>query len=92
MVNYAFPRGSMGTNKDYNVSELLGVVAKRDRTMEEMLEMMKKIAKLVETEKEFEQKAKDIITLNPTLWGIAIDFNELYRRFKEGYKEWKKWN
>jgi len=71
-----------GSQKKYNVKDLLGTVYVQveNRSEEEILQILRKLKEKSDTAETMLQKANDIVTLNPNLFGIGLNISELIKK------------
>lgn len=73
-----------GSDKVYNVKELLGLIqiGKKDR-LEKILEILMHIKTEFIEEKSLENEINNIISLKPNIFGVGIDINEVIRNYRK---------
>jgi small GTP-binding protein len=76
-VKMYFPDGS---ENEYNVKELLGTVFVENKNEEEILRLLKKLVDKNDTEESLKEKANNIIMLQPNVFGMGLNVNELVRK------------
>ena len=69
-----------GSDKLYNVKDLLGTIQADDRTEEEILNILKKLKTDSDTPDTLLKKANNIILLQPNFFGLGIDVNKLLKQ------------
>jgi len=68
-----------GSEKEYNVIDLLGSIYSKTRTEEEMVALLEKIRDKNDNEETLVKKADDILVARPTIFGIGIDLKALVK-------------
>lgn len=69
-----------GAEHEYQVSELLGSIQPRRKTEDEILAILRRLAERDDTEESLLRKANSSVMLQPNLFGIGLNLNELIRR------------
>jgi hypothetical protein len=69
-----------GSEKEYNVKDLLGTVYVEKKTEEEILRLLRKLKEQADTHETLLKKANDIILLQPNFFGVGIDLNKLVKK------------
>jgi small GTP-binding protein len=69
-----------GSDKLYNVKELLGTIQIDSRTEEEVLGILNKLKSDSDTPDTLLKKANDIVLLQPNFFGLGIDINKLLKK------------
>ena len=69
-----------GSEKEYNVKDLLGTVYVEKRNEEEILEILRKLRDESDTEESLLKKANDTFILQPNVMGVGINFNKLIKK------------
>jgi internalin A len=68
-----------GSEKKYNVKDLLGTIYVEKRNEEEILEILRKLRDVSDTEESLLKKANDIFILQPNFMGLGINLNKLIK-------------
>jgi hypothetical protein len=68
-----------GTDKEYDVQELLGYVKPEKKSEEEILEILRELRDKNDTEATLMQKANKSFLLQPNFFGLGVNLNELIR-------------
>ena len=69
-----------GSDKLYNVNDLLGTIQADDRTEEEILSILNKLKNDSDTPDTLLKKANNFVLLQPNFFGLGIDMNKLLKR------------
>jgi internalin A len=69
-----------GSDKRYNVKELLGTIQTDSRTEEEILGILSKLKTDSDTPATMLQKANDIVLLQPNFFGLGININKILNK------------
>ncbi len=69
-----------GSDKVYNIKDLLGTIQDDDRTEEEILSILNKLKTDSDTPDTLLKKANDIVLLQPNFFGLGLDINKLLKR------------
>ncbi|KAF5419007.1 MAG: hypothetical protein C5S49_00980 [Candidatus Methanogaster sp.] len=66
-----------GSEKEYNVKDLLGTIYSENKTEEEILQILRELKEKSDTEETLLKKAKDSVILQPNFMGFGIDVKKL---------------
>ena len=69
-----------GSDKLYNVKDLLGTIQADERTEGEILSILDKLKTDSDTPDTLLKKANDIVILQPNFFGLGLDINKLLRK------------
>jgi len=69
-----------GSDKRYNVKDLLGTIQADSRTEEEVLGILSKLKSDSDTPDTLLKKANDIVLLQPNFFGLGVDINKLLKK------------
>jgi hypothetical protein len=70
-----------GSEREYRVSEVLGSVQPRRRSDEEILSILHAIREATDTRETLLEKANRVVLLEPNVFGVGININNLIDRF-----------
>jgi small GTP-binding protein len=71
-----------GSEKKYNVKDLLGTIYVEKKTEEEILEILRELKDRSDTEEALLKKAEDVVILQPNFMGMGIDLKKVRFRIK----------
>jgi len=69
-----------GSDKSYNVKDLLGTIQVENRTEEEILRLLNKLKTESDTQETLLKKANDIVMLHPNFLGFGVNLNQLLKK------------
>jgi len=69
-----------GSDKRYNIKDLLGTIQADSRTEEEVLGILNKLKSDSDTPDSLLKKANDIVLLQPNFFGLGVDINKLLKK------------
>jgi hypothetical protein len=69
-----------GSEKEYNVKDLLGTIYVEKKTEEEILEILRELKDKSDTEETLLQKAEDVLILQPNFMGLGIDVKKAIKK------------
>lgn len=73
-----------GSEKAYNVKQLLGAIEDIQKTENEILGILKKMLQNAEDENDFIRQANRIVQLQPNFFGIGVNINNLISKVLKG--------
>jgi hypothetical protein len=69
-----------GSEKEYNVKDLLGTIYVENKTEKEILQILKKLKNQSDSQETLLRKANDIIQLQPNFFGVGVNLNALIKK------------
>lgn len=66
-----------GSERKYDVKELLGTIYVEKKTDEEILGLLRKIKTQTDNQESLAKKANEIIQLQPNIFGVGVNFNKI---------------
>ncbi|MHC4866383.1 MAG: COR domain-containing protein [Planctomycetota bacterium] len=69
-----------GSEKQYNVKDLLGTIFVEKKTEQEILQILKKIRTQTDTPKSLSEKVNEMLLLQPNFFGMGINLNALIKK------------
>ena len=69
-----------GSENEYNVKELLGTVYVENKNEEEILQLLRILLDKSDTEESLLEKVNNIVMLQPNVYGIGVNINELVKK------------
>ena len=78
-----------GSEKEYNVKDLLGTVYVKKKSEDEVLQILRKLKEKSDNEETLLQKATNTILLQPNIMGFGINLNNLIKKLFDKDKKKK---
>jgi len=79
-----------GSDKEYSVGELLGIVQFDKKADEMIMEILTRIEEKITDKDSFMRAAGKVMELKPNLFGLGVNLNELWKRFLDWKEKRKK--
>jgi len=78
-----------GSDKEYDVKELLGSVSVGRKTEKEMLQILRKLKADSDTKESFARKVNEIVQIQPGVLGVSVNVNKLVELIEKLFKKKK---